>query len=255
MNGSRVIVALDFAEAAEALAFAARVQPAECRLKVGLELYTRAGPALVSSLVESGFDVFLDLKYHDIPNTVARACAAAANLGVWMLNVHALGGARMLDAARAAIDAAPRRPLLIGVTLLTSHADADVRQIGLVGDIGSQVERLAESVRAAGLDGVVCAATEAPRLRRRFGEEFVLVTPGIRPTPPSPSFPPPEGEGGEPLRAARDFIYLDDQRRTMTPLDAVRAGSDFLVIGRPVTRAGDPLAVLQSIRTELAAHG
>lgn len=233
MNGSRIIVALDFADAAEALTFAARVQPGECRLKIGLELYTRAGPVLVTELIERGFDVFLDLKYHDIPTTVARACAAAAQLGVWMLNVHALGGARMLEAARAAIDSAPRRPLLIGVTLLTSHTAADVQQIGLVGDIGTQVERLAESVRAAGLDGVVCAATEAAQLRRRFGNEFALVTPGIRPA------------------GATD----DDQRRTMTPREAVRAGSDFLVIGRPVTRAADPLSVLQSIRAELAARG
>jgi orotidine-5'-phosphate decarboxylase len=249
MNGSRIIVALDFAEPAEALAFAGRVQPQECRLKIGLELYTRAGPALVAELVGRGFDVFLDLKYHDIPNTVARACAAAAQLGVWMLNVHALGGARMLEAARAAIDVAPRRPLLIGVTLLTSHAAADIRQIGLAGDVDTEVERLAGSVRAAGLDGVVCAATEAAHLRRRFGKEFKLVTPGIRMTPP------PEGEGGEPLRAARAFVDTDDQRRTMTPLEAIRAGSDFLVIGRPVTRAADPLGVLYSIRTELAASG
>jgi orotidine-5'-phosphate decarboxylase len=231
MSGPRIIVALDFADAAEALAFAARVRPSDCRLKVGLELYTLAGPSVLGKLVERGFDVFLDLKYHDIPNTVAGACFAAANLGVWMLNVHALGGQRMLEAAREAVEKASHRSLLIGVTILTSHAQEEVVQIGLPGDILSESQRLAESVQAAGLDGVVCAATEVARLRTRFGPGFKLVTPGIRPAGSA----------------------ADDQRRTMTPAEAVGAGSDYLVIGRPITRAADPMAVLGSIKQELSA--
>jgi orotidine-5'-phosphate decarboxylase len=225
-----VVVALDYPEAAEALAFAARVQPSECRLKVGLELFASAGPAVVGALVDRGFDVFLDLKYHDIPTTVARACSAAARLGVWMLNVHALGGERMLAAAREALDAASHRPLLIGVTLLTSHADEELGEIGLGGGVAAQVERLAGIVQVAGLDGVVCASTEAVRLRARFGADFKLITPGIRPS----------------------GAAADDQRRTMTPSEAVRAGADYLVIGRPVTRAADPVAVLRAIRDELS---
>jgi orotidine-5'-phosphate decarboxylase len=233
MSGSRVVVALDFSDADAALAFAARVQPADCRLKVGMELFTHAGPALVGKLVDRGFDVFLDLKYHDIPNTVASACAAAARLGVWMMNVHTLGGPRMMKAARDAIDAASPRPLLIGVTILTSHAQDEIAQIGLTLRLAEHVEHLAAMASAAGLDGIVCASTEAARLRERFGAGFKLVTPGIRPS-------------GSPA---------DDQRRTMTPLDAVRAGSDFLVIGRPITQAPDPVAVLRSIQNEIAAHG
>jgi orotidine-5'-phosphate decarboxylase len=232
VSSPRVVVALDFAEAADALGFAARVQPAECRLKVGLELFSRAGPAVVGALVERGFDVFLDLKYHDIPTTVARACSAAARLGVWMLNVHALGGRRMLEAARESVEAISHRPLLIGVTVLTSHADDELGQIGLRDGIPAQVERLAGLAHTAGLDGVVCAPTEAARLRECFGASFKLVTPGIRPSS-SPA---------------------DDQRRTMTPIEAVRAGTDYLVIGRPVTRAADPLQVLRTINEELAAQ-
>jgi len=231
MSESRIIVALDFAEASDALSFAMRVRPSECRLKVGLELFTHAGPSLVVTLVEQGFDVFLDMKYHDIPSTVARACAAAARLGVWMVNVHALGGPRMLAAAREAIEKGGHRPLLIGVTLLTSHAEEELTQIGLAADMGAQVKRLAALVQGAGLDGVVCAATEATQLRRTVGSDFKLITPGIRPSGSA----------------------ADDQRRTMTPIDAVRAGSDYLVIGRPVTRAPDPMAVLSAIRQELAA--
>ncbi len=232
MSGPRVIVALDFADVTEALAFVAKVRPSECRLKIGLELFTHAGPSLATELVQRGFDVFLDLKYHDIPNTVAGACAAAARLGVWMINVHALGGTRMLLAAREAIEGAPRRPLLIGVTVLTSHAAEELTQVGVAADIESQVERLAGVVQQAGLDGVVCAATEATPLRRKFGADFKLVTPGVRP-----------------LGSA-----ADDQRRSMTPLEAVKAGSDYLVIGRPITRAGDPKAVLNAIQQELSHY-
>ncbi len=233
MSGSRIILALDFAEASKALAFVARVQPSECRLKVGLELFAHAGPSLVATLVERGFDVFLDLKYHDIPTTVARACAAAARLGVWMLNVHALGGNRMLTAAREAVEDMPRRPLLIGVTLLTGLDVEDLAQIGLANGIDANVERLAAMAHVTGLDGVVCAPTEAAQLRRKFGANFKLVTPGIRPL----------------------GFAADDQRRTMTPLAAAKAGADYLVIGRPITSAADPVGVLRAIHEELAKHG
>ncbi|HLD13680.1 MAG TPA: orotidine-5'-phosphate decarboxylase [Burkholderiales bacterium] len=229
MNGSRLIVALDFATAAEAQAFAARVTPSQCRLKVGLELFTAAGPALVSELVGRGFDVFLDLKYHDIPNTVARACTRAADLGVWMLNVHALGGRQMLEAARAAVDQAAHHPLLIGVTVLTSHEEHDMADLGLPRDIGAQVERLAQLAQDCRLDGVVCSPREAERLRRRCGKKFSLVTPGIRPA----------------------NAPTDDQRRTLTPGEAIAQGADYLVIGRPVTRAPDPAAVLAQIADDV----
>lgn len=232
MSGPRVIVALDFADAASALAFAARVTPAQCRLKIGLELFTAAGPAVVSNLAARGFDVFLDLKYHDIPTTVARACAQAANLGVWMLNVHALGGMKMMQAARQAIASVTHRPLLIGVTLLTSHSDDDMNDIGLARGTALHVERLAGLAHTADLDGVVCSPLEAALLRRRFGRDFVLVTPGVRPA------------GGT----------ADDQSRTRTPAEAVAEGADYLVIGRPITRAPDPMAALEAINREIQVH-
>lgn len=225
----RVIVALDFTDADTAKTFVNRVTPAQCRLKVGMELFTAAGPSLVEHLVVRGFDVFLDLKYHDIPTTVERACSRAAGLGVWMLNVHALGGKRMLMAAREAIERSTHRPLLVGVTLLTSHGDDELTEIGLEGGTERQVERLADIVKDAGLNGVVCSPAEAAMLRRRFGKKFVLVTPGVR-------------QAGD---------AVDDQRRTRTPAEAVREGADFLVIGRPVTRAPDPAAVLDAINREI----
>jgi orotidine-5'-phosphate decarboxylase len=229
MAGSRVIVALDFPDAVTARAFVKRVNPTLCRLKVGMELFTSAGPNLVSHLVSSGFDVFLDLKYHDIPTTVARACTQAAGLGVWMVNVHTLGGRHMLAAAREAIDHSTHRPLLVGVTLLTSHGNDDLAEIGLERGLEKQVERLAGIAREAHLDGVVCSPQEASRLRQRFGKEFVLVTPGVR----------------------QSADVRDDQRRTLTPAEAVADGADYLVIGRPVTRAPDPVAVLNTIYREI----
>ena len=228
-SGPRIIVALDFATAGAALACAARLSPALCRLKVGMELYTAAGPSLVEKLVGQGFDIFLDLKYHDIPTTVAKACDAAARLGVWMLNVHTLGGYSMLQAARAAVDAAPRQPLLLGVTLLTSHTAADLSDIGLPTNAYDQVERLAGLAQAAGLDGVVCSAQEARGLRTKYGAKCVLVTPGIRPAG-SPS---------------------DDQQRILTPLEALEQGSDYLVIGRPITQAHDPQRMMQDIQLSI----
>lgn len=227
----RVIVALDYPDAASAQAFVSQVTPPQCRLKVGSELFTSAGPALVENLAGRGFDVFLDLKFHDIPSTVAAACTAAANLGVWMLNVHALGGRQMLLAAREAVGKSSHRPLLVAVTVLTSHSAEDLGVIGLPKDPEGQVMRLAQLVKGAGLDGVVCSAREAPRLRTEFGPGFCLVTPGIRPA----------------------GTASDDQKRIVTPLEAVRLGAHYLVIGRPVTRATDPQAVLADIQREIAA--
>ena len=229
-SGSAIIVALDFASADEAMAFTDRLSPAQCRLKVGKELFTRAGPALVERLAGRGFDVFLDLKFHDIPNTVARACAAAADLGVWMLNVHASGGRRMMAAAAEALDrCAGRRPYLIGVTVLTSLNEADLAEIGFSGSPADNVARLAALAREAGLDGVVCSPMEVARLRETCGDGFLLVTPGVRPAGSA----------------------TDDQQRVMTPAQAIGHGSDYLVIGRPVTRATDPVAALAAIQAEI----
>ena len=231
MSDPRVIVALDFPDAGRALAFASRLEPALCRVKVGSELYTAAGPSLVESLVNSGFGVFLDLKFHDIPNTVGAACAAAARLGVWLMNVHALGGGAMMEAARDALARTQTRPRLIAVTVLTSMGASDVAQVGMAGSPQDAVLRLARLAQACGLDGVVCSAREAAMLRRECGRSFLLVTPGIRPA---------AGDAG-------------DQQRVATPGAAVKDGVDYLVIGRPVTRAPDPLAALRAINDEIAA--
>jgi orotidine-5'-phosphate decarboxylase len=228
MSDPRIIVALDYHDAQAALAFAERVDPKLCRLKVGKELFTVAGPALVEELARRGFGVFLDLKFHDIPNTVAAACRAAASLGVWMVNVHALGGPAMLQAARAAVPAGG--PKLIAVTLLTSMGEADLRALGIAYTPQQMVSRLAGLAHAAGLDGVVCSAQEAQMLKRECGASFCLVTPGIRPA---------------------DAAF-DDQQRVMTPRAALQAGADYLVIGRPITRAADPLAALQAIYIEMS---
>lgn len=229
MNSTKIIVAFDFADAASALALVERLDPALCRLKVGKELFTAAGPDLVRALVARGFEVFLDLKFHDIPNTVAAACRAAASLGVWMMNVHASGGRRMMEAAREALADLPHPPLLIAVTVLTSMSAEDLGEVGVAGSPADQVLRLARLTQACKLDGVVCSAQEATLLRADLGTDFRLVTPGIRP-------------------AGAD---TGDQRRVMTPVEALRAGATDLVIGRPITAAPDPLAALQQIRSDL----
>lgn len=227
---SPVIVALDYPDAGAALEMAAKLSPDACRVKVGKELFTAAGPALVEKLVGQGFDVFLDLKFHDIPNTVAGAVSAAAKLGVWMVNVHAGGGRRMMEAAANAVAKQSHKPLLIGVTVLTSMAEEDLRETGVTVKPEDQVSRLARMAKASGLDGVVSSAEECPRIRKECGDDFVLVTPGIRPA----------------------SSVADDQRRVVTPLDALRKGSDYLVIGRPVTQSSDPLATLAGIDESIA---
>lgn len=226
---SPVIVALDVPDEQEALSLAKRLDPGTCRLKVGNELFTACGPAFVERLQQLNFEVFLDLKYHDIPNTVAAAVTSAARLGVWMVNVHASGGRRMLEAARDAIEVASSTPKLIGVTVLTSVDQADYAELGLSVSLEAQVERLALLCRDSGLAGVVCSAREASRLRAVCGEDFCLVTPGIRPA------------GSQ----------SDDQRRVVTPADAMSQGSSYLVIGRPITRAADPAAALAAINFDL----
>ncbi len=225
-----VIVALDYPSAPAALDFARRLSPALCRVKVGKELFTRAGPALVEELQRLGFEVFLDLKFHDIPNTVAGAVRAAAELGVWMVNVHASGGRRMMAAAVEALTPFTRRPLLLGVTVLTSMSDSDLQELGYSESAQQRVARLAGLAAQSGLDGVVCSALEAEALRRQCGEAFCLVTPGIR--------------------LAGD--EAGDQRRVVSPARARALGADYLVIGRSITAADDPLAALHRVHEELS---
>ncbi|MEQ1815949.1 MAG: orotidine-5'-phosphate decarboxylase [Nitrosomonas sp.] len=230
MHDPRIIVALDFSSAEDALRLVGRLEPRLCRLKVGKELFTAAGPHLVEKLMLKGFDIFLDLKFHDIPNTVANACKAAANLGVWMINVHALGGRKMLMAARDAIPQGSSTKL-IAVTLLTSMDQDDLADIGLQGQPEQIVERLARLTDDCALDGVVCSALEAAHLRQLLGDNFCLVTPGIRPS------------GGQ----------ADDQKRITTPLQAIRNGSSYLVIGRLITQANDPLSICQQLNAEITS--
>lgn len=230
----RILVALDYPAAQPALQMAAQLDPSRCRVKVGKELFTRAGPAIVEQLQAQGFDVFLDLKFHDIPNTTAKAVRAAAELGVWMVNVHASGGRRMMEMARdelAKVQQA-QKTLLIAVTVLTSMERSDLAEIGLDIDPLEHVKRLAVLTESCGLDGVVCSAQEVAPLRSIIGAGFNLVTPGIRPA---------DSDAG-------------DQRRIMTPAQALDAGSTYLVIGRPITQAADPLKALEAIEASIASH-
>lgn len=227
-NDPRIIVALDYADSESALKLVSQLDPKLCRLKVGKELFTAAGPQLVEKLTRSDFGVFLDLKFHDIPNTVAKACSAASNLGVWMLNVHASGGMEMMQAAKQAVDSNSNNPLLIAVTVLTSMNQQTLNQIGVHTDLATHVLNLAKLTQQSGLDGVVCSALEAQTLRANLGHDFCLVTPGIRPANAS----------------------KDDQSRIVTPKDALELGSSYLVIGRPITQAANPLAALEAIHAE-----
>lgn len=230
MNDAKVVVALDFDNQADALAFVDKIQPSDCRLKVGKEMFTYFGPDFVKALVEKGFDVFLDLKFHDIPNTVAKAVTAAAELGVWMVNVHASGGLKMMEKAREAlVPYGDRAPLLIAVTVLTSMEESDLAGLGITKSPAEQVAHLAALTHKAGLDGVVCSAQEAEMLKNNLGKTFKLITPGIRPAGTS----------------------VDDQKRIMTPHQAVAIGVDYLVIGRPITKAENPHEVLQEINHSL----
>lgn len=225
----RIIVALDVADMAAAMEISARLDPARCRLKVGKELFTRAGPSGVEALEKLGFGIFLDLKFHDIPKTVAGACRAAAELGVWMVNVHATGGREMMAEARDAIEGHPSRPLLTGVTVLTSLDEKDVAEIGYADTPANTVLRLARLAENAGLDGIVCSPQELAPLGGAVGDDFLRITPGIRPAKTS----------------------LGDQKRVMAPGEAIGMGAHYLVIGRPITGAKDPVAALESITAEI----
>ncbi len=231
-DSRKIIVALDYARGSDALAMADQLDPERCRVKVGKELFTRQGPQIVKQLQSRNFDVFLDLKFHDIPNTTAAACAAAADLGVWMVNVHALGGRRMMEAASRAVDSS--QTLLIGVTVLTSMESADLVEIGLQATPKELVSRLADLAHQSGLDGLVCSPQEVQQMRQVHGNDFCLVTPGVR----------PEGSA------------KGDQRRTMTPEKTLGAGASYLVIGRPITQAENPIkefnSIYKSIETPVA---
>ena len=229
-SSSRVIVAMDFDNQHSALQLAEQLDPSQCRLKVGKELFTVAGPQLVKALVERNFDVFLDLKFHDIPNTTAKAVSAAADLGVWMTNVHACGGSRMMEAAQQSLQQKGSEMLLIAVTVLTSMEQADLQQVGIETAPAEQVLHLAQLAKNAGLQGVVCSAQEASVLKAQLGTEFKLITPGIR---------------------LADSA-ANDQRRIVSPVDAIALGSDYLVIGRPITQSADPLVTLNQINQSLA---
>jgi orotidine-5'-phosphate decarboxylase len=228
-NNSKIIVALDYADAASALDLVNQLDSSLCKLKVGKELFTAAGPQFVENLVNQNFDVFLDLKFHDIPNTVAKACEAASNLGVWMLNVHASGGSTMMQAALEGVSKSKHAPHLIAVTVLTSMSQASLSEIGIENTVENQVLKLAKLTQQAGLHGVVCSALEAKILRQQLGDDFCLVTPGIRPA----------------------NVNQDDQSRVVTPQDALNSGASYLVIGRPITQAPNPLKSLEHILQEI----
>ena len=228
---AKVVVALDFDNKQNALSFVDRVSPEQCRLKVGKEMFTHFGPEFVKTLVQKDFDVFLDLKFHDIPNTVAKAVTAAADLGVWMVNVHASGGSRMMTAAKEALGQfGDDAPLLIAVTVLTSMSAEELQELGVSRGLQEHVQHLAQLTKNAWLDGVVCSAQEATTLKSNLGKDFKLVTPGIRPA----------------------WAASDDQQRIVTPEQAVSDGVDYLVIGRPITKSENPLEALRKINQSIA---
>ncbi|KTD98279.1 MULTISPECIES: orotidine-5'-phosphate decarboxylase [unclassified Pseudoalteromonas] len=229
-NSKKVLIALDYDDQETALAFVKQLSPDTCRLKVGKEMFTYFGPEFVKELIELGFDVFLDLKFHDIPNTVAKAVTAAAKMGVWMVNVHASGGFEMMTKAKVALEPfGDKAPILIAVTVLTSMDESELKRLGINKSPQEQVIYLAKLAKEAGLDGVVCSAQEASVLKAELGEYFKLVTPGIRP------------EGSD----------AGDQKRIMTPKQAIEAGSDYLVVGRPITKASNPVKVLQDVNESI----
>ena len=229
MADSKVIVALDYADVASTLNLVNQLDPTLCKLKVGKELFTAAGPQLVEKLIAKNFQVFLDLKFHDIPITVKNACEAASNLGVWMLNVHASGGSAMMQAALEGVNKSKHQPYLIAVTVLTSMNQASLNEIGIETSVENHVLKLAKLTENAGLHGVVCSALEAQLLKKHVKNDFLLVTPGIRPASAS----------------------LDDQSRVLTPRQALQMGASYLVIGRPITQASNPKQALIDILKEI----
>ena len=225
---NRIIIPLDM-EYTSAVSIADKLDPNICRLKVGNQLFTSSGPKIVKTLHDKGFEIFLDLKFHDIPNTVYESVRSAANLGVWMINVHASGGSKMLDASKKALEGFDKPPLLVGVTILTSISEEILTEIGF-NNLDKQVMRLTKLAQRSGLDGVVCAASDASKVKQTCGESFLTVTPGIRPKDAD----------------------LNDQSRTSTPKEAIANGSDFLVIGRPITGSEDPTNALEKIYKEVS---
>tara|TARA_R110001592_G_scaffold175466_3_gene414657 strand:+ start:2648 stop:3379 length:732 start_codon:yes stop_codon:yes gene_type:complete len=230
LGDSPLIVALDYPDIKRALAMADLLDPKVCRVKVGKELYTKVGPKILEALHQKDFEVFLDLKFHDIPNTTANAVAVAADLGVWMVNVHVSGGRKMMEACVNKLASYSSAPLLIGVTVLTSMLEEDLHELGIPSSPLEHVSGLAKLAKESGLDGVVCSAHEAALLKSQLGREFKLVTPGIRPS----------------------FSVAGDQQRIMTPKDALASGSDYLVIGRPITQADNPSEALTMVMNEIA---
>lgn len=229
---SQLIIALDFPTSYQALEFVKPLSPKQCKLKVGLELFVSAGPDFIKQLTDQGFDIFLDLKFHDIPNTVGSVCSAAAKLGVWMMNVHASGGTTMMKTAKAAIDDQNSSTKLIAVTVLTSMNNQELASMNIKQSASEQVSTLASLTKGAGLDGIVCSAQEAEMLRKDYGKEFLLVTPGIRPAGSA----------------------TNDQSRIMTPGKAIQAGSSYIVVGRPITQSDNPIGVIEHINQEIADH-
>ena len=225
---NRIIIPLDL-DYSQAINIAKTLDPNICRLKVGSQLFTSSGPRVIKELHSLGFDIFLDLKFHDIPNTVHESVKSAADLGVWMVNVHASGGSKMLEASNKALVGYENPPLLIGVTVLTSLSEEEIKEIGLKG-IQGQVLQLAGLVKDNGLDGVVCAASDTTAIKSKFGEEFLTVSPGIRPANSN----------------------TNDQSRVATPSEAIKNGSDYLVIGRPVTGSKNPKDALEKIYKEIS---
>ncbi|WP_185231185.1 orotidine-5'-phosphate decarboxylase [Teredinibacter franksiae] len=228
-TGPRLLVALDYKDSAQCLSLVEQLNPADCRLKIGKELFTACGPSIVESVQKLGFDVFLDLKFHDIPNTVAGAVSSAAALGVWMVNVHALGGQRMMEAAREALQQSRQAPLLIAVTVLTSMDDADLRGLGIEDSAEQLVARLAQLAKTSGMDGVVSSAMEVAGMKQALGSAFLSITPGIRPA----------------------SAEKDDQRRVVTPEQAMANGSDYIVVGRPITQAENPAQACAAIASSI----
>lgn len=227
---AKLIIALDFNSERDAFELIDQLNPTECALKVGSELFTCLGPNFVQNVVARGFKVFLDLKFHDIPNTVARACAAAADLGVWMINVHALGGSAMMQAAQKSLQAyGHEKPLLIAVTILTSFAQDDLTQLGINSSVDEQVSRLALLAQQSGLDGIVCSTLEVPHIKSLCGKDFLAITPGIR----------------------LDVTSSDDQVRVVDVKQARDLGCDYIVVGRPITQAVDPMVVVKGILDSL----
>ena len=233
VSDPQIIVALDVSTSSELRKLVAQISNTHCRVKIGKELFTSVGPEAIEICHKEGLEVFLDLKFHDIPSTCAKAVRAAARWGVWMLNVHCSGGTAMMQAAREAIDAETNHPKLVGVTVLTSMTEISLRDIGVNRSLEGQVDSLASQAQAAGLDGVVCSGQEASRLRQACGNEFCLVTPGVRPS----------------------WCQSHDQMRVVTPKEAIAYGSDYLVIGRPITASNSPASIIESISSELASYG